>query len=142
MTGRREGVATCLRRLNNGIISVHCVAHRLALAASQASQSIPYLAHFKDILSSLFYFYHNSSVRQSGLTAIQMVLGDPVLRLKQAKDVCLLSHQAAVNALHRSIVAVLTSLDREAAERNEPTAVGLQSFMLQYFFCSIFVSVC
>ena len=87
MTGRREGVATRLKRLNNGIISVHCVAHRLALAASQASQSIPYLACFKDILSSLIYFDHNSSVRQSGLTAIQMVLGDPVLRLKQAKDV-------------------------------------------------------
>ena len=113
---------------------MHCVAHRLALAASQASQSIPYLACFKDIFSNLFYFYHNLSVRQSGLTAIQMVLEDPVLRLKQAKDVRWLSHQAAVDALRRSIVAVLTSLDCEAAERNEPTAVELKSFMLQYFF--------
>ena len=81
------------------IISIHCVAHRLALATSQASQSIPYLCRFKEILSSLFYFYHNSAVCQAGLTAIQMILGDPVLRLKQAKDVRWLSHQAAVEAL-------------------------------------------
>ena len=47
MTGRNEGVATRLKRLNNNIISVHCVAHRLALATSQASQSVPYLLRFK-----------------------------------------------------------------------------------------------
>ena len=37
MTGSREGVATHLKRLNSYIISIHCVAHRLALAAGQAS---------------------------------------------------------------------------------------------------------
>ena len=36
MTGS-EGVATHLKRLNSNIISIHCVAHRLALAAGQAS---------------------------------------------------------------------------------------------------------
>ena len=82
MTGRQNGVATRLRRINSGIVSIHCVAHHLALAVSQASQSIPYLVHFKEILSSLFYFYHNSPVRQ-----------------KQAKDVRWLSHQAAMDAL-------------------------------------------
>ena len=131
MTGRHDGVAARLQRRNSGIISIHCVAHRLALAVGQASQSVTYLARFKEILSSLFYFYHNSSVRQSGLTAIQTVLEDPVLRLKQAKDV---SHQAAVDALRHSIVGVLTSLDREASERGEPTACGLRKFMLKYFF--------
>ena len=134
MTGRKDGVATRLRRLNSNLISIHCVAHRLALAAGQASQSVPYLRRFKEILSSLFYFYHNSSVRQAGLTQIQTVLGDVALRLKQAKDVRWLSHQSAVDALRRSLIPVLTSLDREAAERGEPTASGLVNFMRKYFF--------
>ena len=56
MTGRQNGVATRLQRASSGIVSIHCVAHCLALAVSQASQSIPYLAHFKEILSSLFLF--------------------------------------------------------------------------------------
>ena len=72
-------------------------------------------------------------MRQAGLTAIQFVLGDPILRLKQAKDVRWLSHQAAVESLRRSLVSVLTSLDREASERGEPTASGLLNFMKKYF---------
>lgn len=134
MTGRHEGVAARLRRLNGSIISIHCVAHRLALATSQASSNVPYLSRFKELLSNLFYFYHNSSVRQSGLTAIQQVLGDPILRLKQAKDVRWLSHQAAVDALRRTLPSVLTSLEREAAERGEPTACGLVRLMRKFFF--------
>ena len=51
MTGRK-GVATRLKALNGNIISIHCVAHRLALAASQASQSVPYLKRFKEIVDS------------------------------------------------------------------------------------------
>ena len=134
MTGRREGVAARLKRLNSNLISIHCVAHRLALAAGQASETIPYLRKFKEILSNLFYFYHNSAVRQAGLTAIQNVLDDPVLRLKQAKDVRWLSHNAAVEALRRSLSSVLVSLDREASERSNPTASGLLKFMKQFFF--------
>ena len=134
MTGRREGVAARLKRLNSNLISIHCVAHRLALAAGQASETIPYLRKFKEILCNLFYFYHNSAVRQAGLTAIQNVLDDPVLRLKQAKDVRWLSHNAAVEALRRSLSSVLVSLDREASERSNPTASGLLKFMKQFFF--------
>ena len=67
MTGRQNGVATQLWRMNSGIVSIHCIAHCLELAVSQASQSIPYLALFKEILSSHFYFYHNSPVGRSGL---------------------------------------------------------------------------
>ncbi len=134
MTGRRTGVAARLKALNGNLISIHCVAHRLALAAGQASQSVPYLKRFKEIVGSLFYFYHNSSVRQAGLSAIQMILDDPVLRLKQAKDVRWLSHHAAIDALRRCLISVLTSLDREASERSEPTASGLFNFMRKYFF--------
>ena len=38
MTGRVSGVATRLHRSNQYLIAVHCVAHRLALACSQAGQ--------------------------------------------------------------------------------------------------------
>ena len=62
------------------------------------------------------------------------MLGDPALKLKQAKDVRWLSHQAAIDALRRSLLSVLTSLDREAAERGEPAANGLLTFMRKYFF--------
>ena len=133
MTGRQNGVATRLWRIKSGIVLIHCVAHSLALAVSWASQSIPYLAVFKQILSSLFFFYHNSPVRQSELTVIQTILGDPVLRLKQAKDVRWLSHQTAMDALRHSLVTVVISLDKEASEHSAPTACGLKTFILKFF---------
>ena len=76
-------------------------------------------------------------MRQAGLTAIRMVPGDPVLWLKLAKDARWLSHHAAVEALCRSFVSILTRLDRKASERSEPTASGLLNFIALSFFADI-----
>lgn len=42
MTGRHNGLGVKLKQLSNILIQVHCVAHRLNLAASQASKDIDY----------------------------------------------------------------------------------------------------
>ena len=86
MIGRETGVSTRLKVHNPLMVNIHCVAHRLALAASQASNDIPYLKKFKNIVHNLYQFYHNSPVRMAGLHAIQ-VLGDQTLKFKEAKDV-------------------------------------------------------
>lgn len=54
MTGRVSGVAVRLTRHGPKMIAVHCVNHRLALAAAHTSDAIPYLQQFKSILQSLF----------------------------------------------------------------------------------------
>ena len=77
MTGRLNGVAVRLKGHSPRMISVHCVAHRLALAAAHAADGIPYLQRFKSILQTLFYFYQNSAVRMANLHALQEVLDDP-----------------------------------------------------------------
>ncbi len=47
MVGRSTGVATRLKRQNSEMISIHCGAHRLALASGQAANSITYLKNFR-----------------------------------------------------------------------------------------------
>ena len=54
MTGRLNGVAARLKRHSPRMISVHCIAHRLALAAVHAADGIPYLQQFKSLLQTLF----------------------------------------------------------------------------------------
>jgi len=127
-------VTVRLRSHSPTMIAVHCVNHRLALAAALASDSIPYLKQFKSILQTLFYFYQNSPVRMANLHAIQEVLNDPVIKCKQTKDVRWLSHDNAFKALIHSLPSILVSLDREAAENGEPTAHGLYKFMKYYKF--------
>ena len=134
MVGSRNGVATKLKGHIPRIVSVHCINHRLALAAAHATDGIPYLQRFKSTLQSLFYFYQNSAVRMAGLHAIQEVLDQPTLKCKEAKDVRWLSHDMAIKSIIRTYPALLVSLDREASERGEPTARGLLVFVKSYKF--------
>ena len=125
MLGVRGGVSTPLKEETPFLVANHCIAHRLALACGQAANEIPYLKRFKDILDQLYRYYQNSAVRMSGLKAIQETLNDPQLKLTQAKDVRWLSHEKAVDLLRRCLPSVITSLEREAEERNCAQAVGL-----------------
>ena len=144
MTGRLSGIAVRLSRHSPRMIAVHCVNHRLALAAAHASDSIPYLKQFKSLLQTLFFF-QNSAVRMANLHAIQEILNDPQIKCKQAKDVRWLSHDNAIKALIRSLPSILVSLDREASENGEPTAHGLYKFMKCYnlwLLCTCFLMFC
>ncbi|XP_006824225.1 zinc finger protein 862-like [Saccoglossus kowalevskii] len=134
MVGKRTGVATRLKERNPILINVHCVAHRLALASSQAMDKIKYLHRISTTLQQLYYFYQNSSVRMSGLKEIESVLNEPQIKLKEAKSVRWLSHQRAIDAIRKTLPAVITSLEREAEERGDATAHGLSIFLKQYNF--------
>ena len=74
MTGRHNGLGVRLKQLNNILIQVHCVAHSLNLAASQASKDIDYLEQYKERLSSIYKFYSNSRKRYDELKEIQQLM--------------------------------------------------------------------
>ena len=134
MCGSRSGVAKRLTNTFPKLINIHCVNHRLALAAAHAADDIPYLVKFKATIQTLFLFYQNSTVRMAGLHAIQEVLDDPVIKLKQAKDVRWLSHESAISSILRTMQSLIVSLEREGSERDEPAAVGLVKFVRTYYF--------
>ena len=72
--------------------------------------------------------------RTAGLAAIQDVLGDPNLKLTQAKDVRWLSHEKSVNNLRQCLPSVLSSIEREASERSDAQAKGLVAFIKTHKF--------
>ena len=87
MTGKHTRVATRLKQRQPMLTSVHCIAHRLALATSQSGDGVPYISKtFKPTLRQLFYFYENSTVRMSGLKKIEQLLETPELKLKKPLD--------------------------------------------------------
>ena len=109
MTGCRSGVAVRLRGHNHEMISLHCGAHRLALASSQAAHAIIYLKRFDDHLNTLFYHFANSSVREAALHKIQTMLEEPVLCLKKAAFTRWLSHDQAVTTIRKTLKSLLTN---------------------------------
>ena len=143
MTGRVNGVAARLKRHQPILTSIHCVCHRLALAAAQAGKDVPFInKKFKPTLSQLFYFYQNSPVRMSGLKAIEELLEMPALKLKKAADTRWLSHESACRTLVKVLPAVLVSLAREAEERGDALAYGLDKIVRQYNFIATLYMMC
>ena len=69
-----RGCGTCvvvrLKQITPSAIGVHCAAHRLNLASSQAADKVQYVKKFQNILRQLFDYYDNSSVRSAGIQAI------------------------------------------------------------------------
>ena len=143
MTGCVSGVATRLKHKQPILTSIHCVAHRLALAAGQAGDKVPYIANtFKSTLRQLFHFYENSSVRMSGLKAIEQILELPEIKLKKAADTRWLSHDNACKTLVKVLPAVIASLEREATERGDALAVGLSRVVKHYNFVASLYMMC
>ena len=137
MTGRHGGVAARFKCHQPLLTSSHCIAHRLALAAAQSGDSVPYLSNtFKPTFRHLFYFYENSLVRMNGLRAIEQLLQTPELKLKQPADTRWLSHDAACQTLVKVLPAIITSLEREARKRGQAIAIGLCKVVKHYDFTS------
>lgn len=92
MTGRRSGVATRMKTHNPEIVSLHCDAHKLALASSQVAEHLSYLRTFDSHLVTLYYHFNNSPVREAALHEVQKIMNEPVLHLKKAVHTRWLSH--------------------------------------------------
>lgn len=132
MVGNRNGVAAKLREHNAGLLSVHCVAHRLALATAQAGNQVPYLKKVKDWLAALWKHFHYSSVRAAGLVEVQRLMNMEELKIVKAGDTRWLSHHASVTTMLRILPALLRALHMEGAK--DPTAYGLHHCIATYSF--------
>ena len=62
MSGGLSGVATRLHRSNPYLVAMHYVAHRLALACSQAGKKVPNIQKFKKALTTIYWFFQVSAV--------------------------------------------------------------------------------
>ena len=134
MTGCRSGVAARLKKHNWEIISIHCGAHRLALASSQAALEVPYMKRYDSHLITLFYHFANSPVREAELHLIQEVMGEPILRLKKAVHTRWLSHDAAVSAIRRTLPSLIATIESLITEKDDAVARGLLHAVKTYNF--------
>ncbi|XP_070542020.1 uncharacterized protein C17orf113-like [Ptychodera flava] len=138
MTGRLNGVAARLRRdVNSSLVSVHCAAHRLSLASSQAAKSIESLKKYQQVLNNLYMFFNSSPVRYNKLREIQSVLDEVQVALQQPTPVRWLSVSHAVQAVHRCWDSLVTTLETIYSECNNSVAKGLLSEITSYSFVSI-----
>ncbi|XP_062239338.1 zinc finger protein 862-like [Platichthys flesus] len=132
MTGKHNGTAKLLADTWPGLVTVHCAAHRLALACKDAADGVPYMKTFRKHLQDLYLYFRNSANRTSALKAAASVL--QVAALKEVKDTRWLSQEKAISNLQRNLPAVLATLAEEADLKKDPVARGLYTYCATYRF--------
>ena len=137
MMGKNNGVGVILKRHNPLIVHIHCYAHRLALAVSQAAANVNCVKSYQDTVNSNYFFFTNSPVRYNNLRAIYDILeNEKFVTLKQPHPVRWLSLDQAVSAIFQCWPALVIALSREANNGNS-TANGLLRKMETYNFIAI-----
>lgn len=134
MTGKENGVAALMVAENPYLIPVHCIAHRLALATSQAAKSIPYLVKFQRYLVSIYSYFRHSTNRVHDLQEIERILEDPTLKYQPVYEVRWMSLHLAVQAVRRTLNSLITFLENEVASEHDPAARGILEEVRKYEF--------
>lgn len=106
---------------------VHCVTHRLNLAASQASHGIQYLEDYKSNIQSLYRFYTDSSVRYDKLRELQQLLHGKIKQVPEGTSVRWLSVESAVRMIYNYFDSIVLSLESDKDRTGK--AAGLYRFV-------------
>lgn len=122
MTGRHNGLAVKLQRLNGKIVAVWCVAHKLALVAHWAAKAVPYLVTYEETLIGIYNFFQYSAVRYNKLKEVKNLMQQKVKRFKKPTQVRWLSTHEAVEAIYSAWTPLILALEHEAASSNNEGA--------------------
>ncbi|XP_033977285.1 zinc finger protein 862-like [Trematomus bernacchii] len=134
MMGKRAGVGALLKRESAFCIQVHCVAHRVALAALDAAKAVDQVGVYKRTVSSVYSFYKHSASRTNRLRQMTAALGDEdVKSLKQQCAVRWLSLHRAVEGIKLNWPALVMELHEEAVGGNAQ-AKGILGQIQPYCF--------
>ena len=99
MFGKKAGVGVQLKKEDPMLVHVQRVAHRLALACSDAAKDIPYLRSYKDILKNLYIHVNGSGFRTYKLEEMQEVMEESNLKMKGPINIWATSWQNQQNGM-------------------------------------------
>lgn len=133
MTGKRNGVPALLRKENPGLINIHCICHKLALACADTKAELKDIDQAQLTLQQLWKFFQNSPKRtavylkvQEGTRNLNLNEGSRKVvakKLKKAYTTRWLSFDLSVRALFEDFAAVLQTLSQ--LSEKETAAYGL-----------------
>lgn len=137
MVGKTHSVSALLKKKSPHCINIHCMAHRLSLASSQASRNIPFMKEVEATLTELYKYFGRSKSgnRKCELEEIQKILEDPVLKIKECHEIRWLAFFDAVRTVFvcwRSLHAYFSSNERSSSKATE-----ILEMIQQYKFLAV-----
>ena len=135
MVGCRNGLGMKLKEKNKMLSQVHCVAHRLNLAASQASKDIHYMQDYHRYIQILYHFFSDSQARYDKLRDLQVLLHGEKAQVPESTSVRWLSIESAVKMILKYFDAIVLALVDDMDRK------GKASGLWKFFTSSVFLLV-
>ena len=133
MVGATNGVAAKLKNLFPALISTHCAAHRLNLAASDVSSSL--CEHVEDLAGILFTFFARSLSRLLKLSKAAKDLDAKFVRLARPADTRWLSIGKALKNIVRMYQVLLAYLSTETTTMARQLHVTMSKLYVKLSVC-------
>ncbi|GAQ93343.1 hypothetical protein KFL_014550010, partial [Klebsormidium nitens] len=113
MTGAQNGVAARLQRLFPFMLAIHCIAHRLNLAAGGAADSLPFAVELDKLVNAIAAVFSRSAKKLGALRELEEELGLPDLVPTRIFAVRWLSRNECLKKLCRVLPAVVGFMQQE-----------------------------
>ena len=133
MTGCQSGVAMRLRVDVPHMIDIHCVAHRLALATTKATESTLEVKQFETVIKDVYNYFGHSTTRRVELQLWQSVYDDPVITIKGFSSTRWLSVYNSIQSIARSYSSLLAFFAMESIGSSAANGIYLE---LQKWRCA------
>ena len=125
MFGIHTSVGVRLKQCQPSLVHVHCIAHRVALAAKDATEGVLTISDYRLCLQQIFKLYRASVDRTHRLKELCDALGETDYHcLKHPISVRWLSLGLAVRAIRNVYYGLVLELEEEAQRKNA-SAAGL-----------------
>ena len=141
MVGRHSGVVTRMKDTIPGLLSSHCISHRLALASGSAADSVPYLIKYQDIVNAIYKYFGNSPKNMSRLDKICDVMKtseNHATRFKQVFHTRWLSFEGSVKATCQNYDSLLSVLSEDKRAKAQGILKSVSNY--KFLYCSFFLA--
>ncbi|XP_078080358.1 uncharacterized protein C17orf113-like [Mustelus asterias] len=137
----KNSVVSQLKAQAPGLLSIHCIAHRLALSSVSAADTVPYLVKYQQTLDSIYQHFVNLPKNRDGLEAMQKVLRDTHKDSSPFKDIFpsrWLTVRASVEAVIRNFGNLVSALQNSQSARSAGLAKTICTY--KFLHCSHFLA--
>ncbi|CAG8504672.1 9051_t:CDS:2 [Cetraspora pellucida] len=143
MIGKKNGIATIFKKQNPFLLEHYCIAHRLALAAKDAAEKVPYFENYNSIVNNLYSYFSSSYKRMINLQLVEQTIDDPNLVLLFTISEVYMHLNATINSIttqyigHNGIPPNYENFLREYIDEQNILIEDLPDFILQFAVATV-----
>ena len=127
--GVRRGLSTLLKQESPWLVSIHCMNHRLELAAKDAFSTIAFMNEVSTMLSNLHTVYEKSPKRLLELRRMADIMEESIRKPDKATGTRWVQHKSrALKALILGYSVIVAHLEAMASEESSVKAVDKIKF--------------